>query len=478
MHNGYYDIIWPKKIINPEKFYVLALLKDGSGLVLGKIGITVRDKTDSNSEGYLYIAYISMVINTTFDNDKYFYWIGYDEYNRSSSGYSLNPIPDYIENIFVDLGLVIHKIENRKSPFESFENIEINYIKIVKGTKYAYYQIKSSGIIYHGIIDIRSNQIIFNTNENITEIRPLSEYSLLAITNSSAYELCLKSKFKDKCVDKCPPGQKLEMDHEKGNYCNGDELCKNYIFKPNNTCIDKCNEESYIVIDQKECGLCKDLNKLFPYKVKNETFCREEKPINTYIFDESLYLLNHCHTLCESCYGDKINECITCKNSFLFGGQCVLDCPGGYYNNKIKNTCEKCSSNCRTCNSGKENNNNHCLSCEANLYLVKGKDLDNNCVEKCPNNTVTNSSNMECLSQSESQEKIEKKPQKGNKNLILSLTIIAIVIVIAIISVVLFIKFRNNKNNDNVNLILKSEDDNFIIHQNESYSQQSDESDD
>ena len=191
MHNGYYDIIWPKEINNPEKFYVMALLKDGSGLVLGRIGITVGDKTDSNLEGNLYIAYMPKVINTTIDKDKYFYWIGYDEYNRLSSGYSLNQIPDNIENIF--------KRENMKSPFESFGNIEINYVKIVKGTNYAYYEIRSSGIIYHGIINIILNQIIFNTNENITEIRPLSEYSLLTITNSSAYELCLKSKFKDRC---------------------------------------------------------------------------------------------------------------------------------------------------------------------------------------------------------------------------------------------------------------------------------------
>ena len=478
MHNGYYDIIWPTKIIFPEKFYVIALLKDDTGLILGRVGITLRDKVSSNLEGYLYVVYLPKVINTTFDNDRYYYWIGYDEYNRLSSGYSFNSIPDNIENIFFDLSLIIMKMENMESPFESFENIEINYVKIVKGTKYAYYQIKSSGIIYHGIIDIRSNQIIFNTNENITEIRSLSKYSLLAITNSSAYELCLKSKFNDKCVDKCPPGQKLEIDHEKGNYCNGDELCKNFIFKPNNTCVDKCNEESYIIIDKKECGLCKDLNRLLPYKVKNETFCRGEKPINTYIIDESLYLLGYCQSLCESCYGDQNDECLTCKNSFLFGGQCVLDCPGGYYNNKINKTCEECSSNCRTCSSGKENNNNHCSSCEANLYLVKGKDMDNNCVEKCPNDTVADDVNMECLSQREYQEKTKKKPQKGNKSLIVILIIVPIVIVIAIISVVLFIKFRNNKNNDNVNMILKSDDDNFNIHQNESYSQQSDESDD
>ena len=56
------------------------------------------------------------------------------------------------------------------------------------------------------------------------------------------------------------------------------------------------------------------------------------------------------------------------KGTFLKTGLlCVPDCGPGYYGNTQSKTCEKCSSDCKTCLSGEANNN--CSSCNPPLYL-------------------------------------------------------------------------------------------------------------
>ena len=63
----------------------------------------------------------------------------------------------------------------------------------------------------------------------------------MAITSSSAYEICINGKLDVKCINKCPPGKKLIIDNKKGNYCEGIKKCEKYNFKTNNTCIDLCD---------------------------------------------------------------------------------------------------------------------------------------------------------------------------------------------------------------------------------------------
>ena len=63
-----------------------------------------------------------------------------------------------------------------------------------------------------------------------------------------------------------------------------------------------------------------------------------------------------CPAHCEIC--NEENICTSCKN--------------GYY--LIKGKCEKCSSNCKTC----ETTPNHCLSCYTGYYPSSNK------CEKCP----------------------------------------------------------------------------------------------
>ena len=95
--------------------------------------------------------------------------------------------------------------------------------------------------------------------------------------------------------------------------------------------------------------------------------------------------------------------------------------------------------------------------------------MANNCVEVCPNNTKINDEKKICTDIN------DEKSGKRNKSLIWIIIVIIIILILIIALVVYFVckKCRNNKDNDNVNLILKSDEDNFNIRQNEGYSQES-----
>ena len=43
--------------------------------------------------------------------------------------------------------------------------------------------------MYHGVLDITLNKVIFNTNENIDIFIPYSSNSMLAITKEFAYRI-------------------------------------------------------------------------------------------------------------------------------------------------------------------------------------------------------------------------------------------------------------------------------------------------
>lgn len=70
-----------------------------------------------------------------------------------------------------------------------------------------------------------------------------------------------------------------------------------------------------------------------------------------------------CNEKCETCEGPNDNNCLSCKfNGFLLENKCVgnSSCPKGYYGNTLSRKCEKCDPTCETCNGGKSSN---CLTC-------------------------------------------------------------------------------------------------------------------
>ena len=469
----YYDIIFP----NENKEFGMSLLLDNDGIQLAKIKfiLNFNNILIENKKPLLNSNYVKVNSCAFFDEDKYLYWITYDN-NIILSGYSNNPIQDDIEHL--DLNNIEVQI-NFESPFGSMGNVQIKYINFIRNTNYIYYQIELNSENYYGVIDIKENKIYFNTKETIIEFKPLTKYSLLAITKSSAYEICINGKYNGKCRDKCHRGQNLIIDNENGNYCGGDEVCK-VLLLPDNTCIGTCDEQYYIM-DGNECGSCKNLNKTFPYKIINETKCIKEKPNNTYFIDESSYILKYCHYSCETCSGEGEYECTNCRDSFFQNnGKCDTNCPEHYYKNTKERKCSECDYNCKECDNEKENNNSHCISCESGKFLVIAKGFDNNCVDECPNNTKTDYNNQKCYIENDdgnnkgnNNNNDKKSTNNGTKSfnrLWVWIIIILIIIIIIIVAIVIFKKFCKKKNEEDVNLVLKSQDD-FAVNQNESISQ-------
>ncbi|KAM3143777.1 hypothetical protein pb186bvf_004053 [Paramecium bursaria] len=105
--------------------------------------------------------------------------------------------------------------------------------------------------------------------------------------------------------------------------------------------------------------------------------------------------LELCSSDCDVCEN---SICTSCLSQILFDGDCLSQCPIGYYQDQ--KSCIKCSQNCTTCTA------NECKICSANYNLI-----DNACVEKCPlncsscqNQICTNCStgylyNQQCIDQ-------------------------------------------------------------------------------
>ena len=217
---------------------------------------------------------------------------------------------------------------------EFSNNINIKYIEFVKKTQYVYYEIEEGNNTYHGIIDIKNNLLIFNTNETIKNIRYFSTNSLLIITEKSAFQFCLFAKDNNnKCIDSCPTNTELILDTEKSNYCGNKigKYCDHYILKPNDICVPSCDGNIFYIESNYTCGLCKDLFSDRIYKYYNENNCYEKKPNNSiylneklkifkcnegYNFENGEYINVKCFKNCELCSEESTDEkeqkCISC----------------------------------------------------------------------------------------------------------------------------------------------------------------------
>jgi len=100
-----------------------------------------------------------------------------------------------------------------------------------------------------------------------------------------------------------------------------------------------------------ECLSC------IPPTIRNGTTCISESQCNQNGFIDSnrdcqgfflLFLFFHfliqkkgCNSTCLRCYGPNGNQCLSCPTgTFLLNGECLDDCPTGYYSNLTSNICQ------------------------------------------------------------------------------------------------------------------------------------------
>ena len=489
---------WPDSSSNEHPMYAITVNQNYVNIekILFNIDPSKEVSTtiiqrDSNSLFEIPKSNIKAFLNEDQDHSKFFF-VSYDNNDTNITiGYTI----DYGK---IDNYNKFDVITNLESPLQFFDKMKLESIDFIPYTQYLYYKLfnEDKNKYYYGIIDIEYNKVIYNTDEPMTKFIPYSKSSMLAITSSSAYKICIK--YEDgKCVESCNYNN-VYYDVDNYNYCSDSYSCDHYLLWPNEICVDECDQNLFYLDNQNYCSLCKDysgLNK--PYKMINTHDCLEEKIDNSYFVNEEFLIISckdnytytngqcefNCYSSCETCLEKSINDtdqkCITCKTSFpfLYNSNCLDVCPNKTYENNYKcidcdesclscditgckncyegfyvnndshicekchencetcynggndmnnncikcknendtlvdgtclkncgekqyrslyNTCEQCHENCSTCLIGGDDKNNNCSSCINDLYLIKGGEYENNCVESCPENYSKNDTEKIC----------------------------------------------------------------------------------
>ena len=416
IHDGLLDFIWTTDAIEGNKYIFFAIGMNGKEIDLFLTYTTYNDNKEfsvgsiSTKKVHEGLAYK----HACFNNDN-LYFITYND-KEFISGFT--KLKEKIsENYFKSIEMTI----NENSPLNFYDEITINKINFIEKSQYVYYNISTDkNVTYYGIIDIESNKVIYNTNKELSEFKPFSNSSMLAISDSSAYLICTFKSNDDKCLYKCDDKNPL-IDTTNPNSC-GKE-CSNYILMPENICIESCDENIFTIKDGNQCGLCKDIGEGNQYKVVNTTGCIKDKPKHSYDVNKKLYLIAceegyifdngtcirniTCDDKCKTCKDGPIEgnqNCLSCKdgNDFLQEGNCIKNCTDGFYEDSNK-TCINCHENCKTCEKGEKDGNQNCLSCKDNVpYLINADGYNKNCIDNCLEFNLTLENNK-CVNKSDNQ---------------------------------------------------------------------------
>ena len=443
LENAYY--------YRPDKereYAIMPLMKDGNNFALiGKVIYLKSDTKNQYTPGEsqnLTICSIKTFTQAYYSNfTNSFYFITYDDIYNFVSGYVITDSNDKTVNNFNWAnGLMINNIS---TPFEFIEKeFEIEQMNIMLYNRFVYYKIKekNSEKLYHGILDIITNKVIFNTNEKINYFIPYSNISMLAITPTNAYKICFY-KNNDECVEECQNGYKYDVD---GNTCSDSSACSDnkITMIPSGICIDSCDQRYYFYDEEKnQCGLCRDFNPTGnSYKLVNGTNCIGFDETSMEYYNEDLKLIKckenytlkdndcvyekECYELCEKgkCTknSDDINNqyCTSCIDGYyLENGNCKVNCSNGYeisgkecvgcadnfcdifivntcnctkckfdnYFINTSNSCEECDKSCLKC----EGDRDLCTECDKSHFL-----FDSKCIDCATNCSETDSDKCKC----------------------------------------------------------------------------------
>ena len=334
--------------------YKFPTIENDYGYLKFRAKASTMNKNDANvnrndKNGEKKIIQVKSYTQAYFENNNSFHYFTYNNNTDFSSGYYKHSSDFLTDNSLSASSISI--IENSRSPLSFIDNVDIEEMKFIVGTKYVYYKIKNNdkGTYYYGIIDIELNKVLYNLEqeEEIKEFIPiLNSGEMLAITSNSAYKICIV-KSSDTCLTPC---SNLVLDPEL-NKCQ-DSGCDSGKIKmvPEGYCIKEelCNTSIYIikkVNGENQCGLCSYFNTNGEiHRLIGAEGCLSNMPENTEYYNENLYLLkcktnyhlesnscvpDTCFIRCEECSQISDNEndqkCTSCKSGFnLVSGNCVI----------------------------------------------------------------------------------------------------------------------------------------------------------
>ena len=356
---------------NPFPFMALVKKDDYLQLIATKINFDNGDddyqNIFNNNKQLLQIKKCTQAYFNNFHFNNSFFYFTYNDIYDFTSGYSTQSVAN---DKYVDYSNInnVQFSNNLVSPFEFTDEVEIEEMNIMYNNNFVYYKIlnKLTQKYYHGILDIKTNKIVWNTDKEIdlfipyVQLRDASsddkgryEYadSMLVITRDSAYRVCPIS-YGGGCVYECPGETKMVLDTQGTKCvplgetvtCDGDKR----TLLPQEICIhkDQCNLTIY-KMNNTHCGLCRDMESPKKYRFIEGNNCLEENILEKdgiKIYNGNLSLL-----VCEKGYQLVNDECIphcysTCKTCQDYStdnnDQKCKDCIDGYY--LVGNTnCEK-----------------------------------------------------------------------------------------------------------------------------------------
>ena len=328
----------------------LAIIASENGYIVLK-GSYLTVNSDENNinivDGVNYQLSQAKAYSAAYFGDTYYlYFFTYNDLSDFISGYSTTVIDLSNNNKFETSISNLNIITNEEPPFNFIDQMEIKEISFIQGTQYIYYKLynKNKNKNYYGLVDIKVNKIMYNTEEEISYFIPFLTHEMLALTGTSAYKLCI-IKSSSSCLETCSSGN-LILD-PTGNKCQTKCNTGKIKLMPEEICINKndCDLNFYILnSDETECGFCKYFNpNEAKYKLINTIGCISSIKRNSdyyiphlnlldcnidYHLEDNACLPDYCYERCETCSEIPVNEnnqkCLTCKNDYIFkNGNCL-----------------------------------------------------------------------------------------------------------------------------------------------------------
>ena len=223
------DTSW---INNPYPFMALVKRNNYLELIGAQYNFDSTEQSIETSRQLLPIKKYTQAYFNNFHFNNSFYYFTYNDINDFTSGYSITKIEDDDHALYHNDMKTVEFHNNLESPFEFTDEVEIQEMNVMYNNNFVYYTILNTvtKVLYHGILDIITNKIVWNTDVEVTMFLPYIqlretkdqgqyEYadSMLIITKDSASLIC-PIKHNGACVTKCPENYKLVIDTD-GSKC-------------------------------------------------------------------------------------------------------------------------------------------------------------------------------------------------------------------------------------------------------------------
>ena len=116
-----------------------------------------------------------------FNNDRYLFYFTYNDASDFESGYSTNSINFNSDSEYSSSVNNIQITKKTESPLTFVDNVEIQEMNFITGTKYAYYKIynKDKAVTYYGLLDTAQSKILYNVQAEFTTFIPASTSSTI-----------------------------------------------------------------------------------------------------------------------------------------------------------------------------------------------------------------------------------------------------------------------------------------------------------